>query len=608
MQRLTSSRRRRGLFGFGPALALALALATSAAACGDLASLDEGVCASDADCASGLRCHAGRWCVAVPTEGHGVVLRMAPPPGSSAVLEHFEASFGGATEALGQTWQLTKPAVVHGTVLRAGDALSASIPGRLIALAPGKSPGTALHYEATSYHAPKRFAGSEVASGFELRVQIGPEYQVSFWPDRDEIPPWYGTWKVSGPVDGWAVLLPSEASLLRVRGRLRRGAAAAVDCGAASGATLPTCADGCEGLESMRVLLRDAEGRVRSNRVVTDKDGAFELLVDPNAGTTHLSVLPGAEAGVAPRATLALPIDLEMMRKKAQQVLELGDLVVPSPGDVGEAPLVIADSDGLPVAGAEVRVTREIKAPLGCLPGPKGGLTAQPIFDSLRYEAVATTDVAGGVKVDFAYSPSAVRVTPPPSQRAASRHFPAVSLQAESQTLTLGERVKWSGRVVDFRQMPQFGATVRLERVVSKGPAKSAADVVTATDVEGAFAVYLDAGRYAVVVDPPAGGGLARALVKVIDVDAEHAPLGGDLVLPAPAVIDGRIVDQDGAPVAGVVVDVIAPQLSGLTVGAGDAMVQDALETDDTNVLGTTVSDIDGHFEVLVATGQVAAP
>jgi hypothetical protein len=175
-------------------------------------------------------------------------------------------------------------------------------------------------------------------------------------------------------------------------------------------------------------------------------------------------------------------------------------------------------------------------------------------------------------------------------------------------------RQAWSGRVIDFNQAPQAGASVRLEPVVTpsvgaKAGGKVGVGVVEVlTDDNGLFTVRLDPGRYAVIVDPPLGVGLARALMKVIDIDGEHEPLGGDLVLPAPAVIDGRVVDQYGLPVFGVLVDVIAPQLNGLVPTDRPGGQPDTFENGDNNVLGSTVSDVDGRFVVLVATGQVAAP
>jgi hypothetical protein len=549
---------------------LAAALLLSTASCGDAVSVRDGLCQTDADCASGLRCHAETWCVAVPTDGHDVVLRMAPPPGSSTVMEHFEASFGGAKAALGQTWQLTEPAVVRGTVLRAGDALSASIPGRLTAIAGGKTAGTTLHYEATSYHAPKRFEGSNSPAGFELRVQIGPEYQVAFWPERDEIPPWFGTWKVGGPVEGWSVLLPAESSLVRVRGRLRVGDAAPIDCAAATAPTLPACDGECEGLSDIRVMLRDPSGRVRSNRVVTNQEGAFELLIDSQAGSARLALFPNANAGVAPRATLSFAIDLDAMRKKSQLLLDLGDIVVAAKTKTADVKIVVRDEESLPVAGAEVRVRRDRPAAMGCLPGAKGGLTTQPIFDGLHYEVFTTTDIEGVADLHFFVGPADIAVTPTPHHSAASRLVAALPLNTAPAAVICAARQAWSGRVIDFNQAPQAGASVRLEPVVTpsvgaKAGGKVGVGVVEVlTDDNGLFTVRLDPGRYAVIVDPPLGVGLARALMKVIDIDGEHEPLGGDLVLPAPAVIDGRVVDQYGLPVFGVLVDVIAPQLNGL--------------------------------------------
>ncbi|MEY3012772.1 MAG: hypothetical protein RIT45_1507 [Pseudomonadota bacterium] len=601
-------------------LLLFATLLGAAVGCGDLNQSSPGQCLLDSECAPGLTCHAQRWCVTTPAEERDLVLRMAPVPGSGAVLEYFDGTIGGSAATLGQAWQLTEPAVVRGTVQRAGDALAASIPGRLLATAPSKVLGASLRYEAQSLNTLKFFDGATTPAGFELRMQIGPSYDVVFWPDSTTIPPYYSSWTVSGSADGWAVVLPAEASLIRVRGRLRQGSAASLSC-AAGAVGGPSCADGCSGLPGVAVQLEDAAGRIRSSRVVTDADGAFELRVDPNAGPVRLVLQPGAGSGTGPRGRLAQAIDLDLLRKQDKKQHDLGDLVVYDAAQLSARPVYVVDGAGAAVAGAQVSVRVELQSVLRCNPGNDDAKLV-PLFENLRVEWSGLTGADGSVAPSLPPGKAKVRVVPPMQHDVGATVAQFDAAAQADWTVPCPDRRLFVGTLVDITQTPIEQARVRLERLASEtaGDDTSSAIAWVETDAAGAFAVRADPGRYAVVVEPPEGSGLARAVLKVIEVAPEHDPVPQTLVLPAPSVLSGRVLDAEGNPAAQVLVDVFAQQVSSLVAlgggpGGGQGARQPgmsdgeaALLTFETHRLGSTTTGLDGRFEVLIVASQLVAP
>ncbi len=583
--------------------------AAAFAGCGDIVADDSGQCQSDDDCTIGLHCYAQRWCVAASAEPRDVVLRLSPPQGADAVLEYFDATLGGPHADLGQVWQLTEPAAVRGTITRAGDVLTPSIPGRLIAVAPGKVHGTTLRYDATSHSAPKVIDGSNVIAGFELKLQAGPNYEVAFWPDRPEIPAWFAGWKVGGTSDSWNIELPAESSLLRVRGKLLQGATTPPDCETMPIGALPTCAGTCTGMAGFRVALVDGKGRERSSRATTAADGSFEVLVDPGVGVVHLQ-FGGAEVGdglVSGR--LAAPIDLDLLRKKEQTALDLGDLIIALGAEVIDARLPIQDIAGEPVAGASVHVQRSLPSPLGCVDAGGGKRVAGPIFADLKLHAEDASDNAGKVSLRLPGGAYDVTVSPFPGHRAGSTSAQAQPLGAVNAAIVCPARRLLRGHVFNLQQRGLAGARVRFERIDDDPSDKSGMLLEVLADQDGAFEAWLDPGRFALVVDPPEGVGLARALLRVVEIQAEHDPVALELTMPAPMVLVGRVIDQAGKPVAGVSVDVLAGALTALPAGlapSGAPRGRSAHLAVETHQLGSTSTNEQGRFELLVATGQVA--
>ncbi len=154
--------------------------------------------------------------------------------------------------------------------------------------------------------------------------------------------------------------------------------------------------------------------------------------------------------------------------------------------------------------------------------------------------------------------------------------------------------------------------------------------IVSTTDGGGDYVAHLDVGRYAVVVEPPVGVGLAQALVDIVDVcqQQQSALKPGktstakvlDLKMPPPSVVVGQILDADQNPVSGVRVEIIAIGLDKLIKQADNKPPgtnndqekkpmpggEKAKLVQETHLLGTTISDDQGYYELLVSPGQLA--
>lgn len=572
-------------------LCVLIALSAASWGCGD-DPLVQGVCERDSDCQFGLTCYEGRLCVSTPQATRPVVLRLAPPPGQGMVVEHFDAIVGGKN-AVTKTWQLTRPAVVRGTVVRAMDTFNTSIPGKILATAPGKVAGTSLHYSATSYNTPRAFAGADTAHGFELLLQIGPSYNVTFWPDSDKIPPFYSEIKVGGDTKNWIVELPAEKDLVTIKGRLVSRPVGGAGCGSVA---YDKC-DGCKPLAGMRVVLIDAKSRVRSSRSVTDDTGEFEVRADPSGGPAFLRFEPTVGKLKLPFGRLKSAIDLPGLRKKDVSSVHVGDIDLGPQGATTKRTITVVDKAGVPVVGARVKVTAKLSSPLSCDAEPT------PLLSDLRLQMTAPTDLKGLTVVSLPNDEIAVQVMPTAGTHPASWQTTSAKLDSQGLTITCLERPVQRGHLTDYGQGDVAGA--RLTFVSLEHAKQPSVDVVT--DHLGHYEVPLDPGNWAVIVEPPIDSGLARDGSRTVSIVAGQEPLPLDVSLPAPTVMTGRVLDRTGLPLAGVLVDVMANQLESSSESSKKRTnLAKALLVMETHLLATAVTGADGRFEVLIETSQLA--
>lgn len=558
------------------------ALAVTGCAVADAAA---GACTVDADCVTGLKCYEGRFCVAATVAETPVVVRVSPPADSGFVVEQFNLTLTGASQNEMRKLVLTEPAVVHGTVTQKGNLLSASIPGTLLATAPGDVEGRQLSFQATSYSALKRFSGSEVPQGYELRVQKGHNYAVTFWPQSDQIPPHYSTLKAGDSIDQWNLTLPADSELKVLTGRVLGGEGKPV--------------------VGLSVWLRDGDGQAWSTRGKTDATGQYSFKVDPTAPPAHLVFGPDPASvdpsvTVLPAGEVAGPVEVTLVTGELPAI-QLADIPT-----MTESVLHVLGPDGQPVAGAAVHFTMKL-----------ADLPDEVTLARLGLTWSAVTDASGVVRLLVPPLVGDLQITPPPKSTAARQSWQGVKLAAGDSERQLGHRVKMSGVVHDYSSTPVANALVTWHEIEMEGDGDDGdGDEATFTvqpDALGQFTVWVDPGKYAVWVEPPPGSHLARVLARIDEVTADSSSTPWALVLPPPMVLAGDVLTPAGVPLYGVQVDVLAVKVQ-TPQGRGGGRTDSRLGRKpsgtvvlDSHLLGSGLTRADGQFEVLLAPGQVAA-
>jgi hypothetical protein len=563
--------------------AWALAVMSGSGACGVL-SVEEptasGMCAQDSDCAEGLRCYDQRLCVVRQSPAFAVQARLTPPSGSGKIVEQFalqlDAAMRGDTAAL----MLGEPALVRGTVKRAGSStLAASIPGTLVASAQSQD-GTALNFQVASFATLQSFAGSPTKQGFELRVQPGYTYTVVFRPEAAElIPPHTSNITVGGSIDNWKIELPSEDKLLRVRGRLLAGGVPLV---------------------GLRAFLIDDEGKLDSTRALVDGKGEFALWVDPAAKPGRLRFEPVDLGSALPQGETVGEIDIHKAALKGEP-LDLGDLDLGAIGPASAVTLTAA-AGGQPESGALVRVQRLLKAETQ---GVKAWI-----------EVHGHTDDEGRWSAELPPGPMVVSVIPE-VHSAAARWSAKVKGESGQLAIELGKRPVVMGQVLDYRQRPVAQATLRMRRVTTGAGEIMAgsttlgeAEIQGTTDAQGRFAMPADLGGWWLWVAPRPQDGLPRVLAAQVDLTAGSVPPQLAVVVPAPVLLVGRTLTAKGVGLAGVAVDILAQQALHPLIGsagakrAGMPLPGADIASSQNRLIGSATSGNGGVFEVLLAPPQ----
>lgn len=538
---------------------------------------DSGTCAVDGDCVGGLVCHDKRICVSGSVVETPVVLKLTPPPDSGLLSEQFAVTLTGnhgqATKLV-----LTPPAVVRGTVSQKGNTLARSIPGTLLANAPGLVDGADLRFDATSLATQKSDNGSALAYGYELRVQAGKTYDIAFWPQSEEIPPHYTNATWGGSLDVWDIELPATSEYLHITGRLT--------------------AEG-KGIANLRVALQDGAGRLCSTRATTDQTGTFALDVDPSAPTAVLAFEPADGKEVLPRGRLQPAIKLNHAG-----LVEMGDIDLGHLDEPVNVTVHLQTEGGVAEPMALVRIQHSLLDP-----------KADPArFSTLYVEVHGYANAQGDFSARLPAGAAQIVVQPGPKSVSARTTWQG-DLQGGTKALTCARRASVTGTVRDYAGRPVAATQVVLRRIddPNKGLTLIGADkslggdpTEIIADKAGEFAALADPGTYAVWALPPAGAGLARVLTRVAQVDAASNP-SWQLTLPPPALLLGSVLRPDGKPVPGVVLDILAAHLA---VAQGASGVVQAVSLPqalaDGHLLGSAVSDAKGRFEALVVPTQVA--
>lgn len=560
----------------------ALALVTTAlSGCGVLAVEEPtatGMCAQDSDCPASLKCYAQHICVAREGPPFAVQVRLTPANDSGKIVEQFDLKVAAQTQTEVVSLMLGEPALVRGTVKRAGAAtLAASIPGSLVATAKSKS-GATLRFQVASFATLQTFAGSPSKQGFELQVQPGYTYEVVFRPEAtDQIPPHTSSITVGGSIDNWKIELPGEEQLLQVRGRIVAGSAP---------------------LTGLRVFLVDEEGRLDSTRSLVDSKGEFVLLVDPAAKRGRLRFEPAEPGAPLPQGELAKWVEVHKVALKGE-VLDLGELDL-GPIDLAAAVTLTAlDADNKPESAALVRVQRQLfplTPALKAWTESHGYTNDQGLWTGLLPPGSATITVI------------------PEVHSTAARWAAKVKIDGEPVKVALGRRQMVQGQVLDYRQRPVKQAVLRMRRVttttgtlMSGSASLGEAEIQGQTDAQGRFSLPADLGGWWLWVVPRAQDGLPQLLAAELHIKADVMPPPLTITVPAPVLLVGRAVTAKGTGVMGVSVDVLAiSALKPVLGGRGGELPGRALPGADLNspqnrLLGRAMTDSSGQFEVLLA-------
>lgn len=614
----------------GPLLAAMIAMSWLLPGCGDEApKAADALCAADAACGEGLSCHALGVCVAPPHNEAPLLLRLQPAQDSGYVAEHFHTTVAQSASAPPK-WMLTEPAVLRGRVVRLDGSQvlgGGSVPGKLVAQTDTELAGVNLRYEARVSAALRVDDDSaSVPYAFALRVQPGYAYQVSFWPDAATLPPMHVTQTLGASKDNLELVLPADKTLVHIHGRLvsRGGVGECSTAGAGypdPRAPLPACeAPACHPLPGVRLGLVDADGRLRSTRVVTDEDGAFDVVADPSLAQGWLHLEPASDDPLLPYGKLAAPIDVA---KAAIEGVDraVGEVDVGAMSAAVQTSLIVRDAAGSPVAGAFVRVRRPLQPPPACdaegEPVGAGGEGHGETISGAFLEASGYTDLDG--KLGFAMSPgvATVGVLPPAGHAAGRWTATEVSIAGDALEVVCPTRQRLDGVLRDRHGEPLTVGTVRVRWLGHEGHDHVADDldlhVVDAVgapvDAQGRFSLSVDPGDYVAWYDPPAGAGLARTLLATPTVDAQMPPAAVEATIHAPSVLSGVVLDAAQQPLEEVVVDVLAIAPGSGAPGLDPHQLRNldapGLTVYDTHRLATGVTGAQGRFELLVSPPDV---
>lgn len=434
---------------------------------------------------------------------------------------------------------LRSTSLARGRVL--DEASGAGLPAQVVAVQQGGIPGRALVVTTTSDGPEGRFS---------LPLVADETYSLSFWPnDTRRAPAFYADFVASAggssSYDDNPVAFPDAESLRLLEGRVVAGEGSA---------TL--------GVEGVELRLLDGSRRV-SSLARTDSTGQWQLWLpeDVSARSLTLEARPTAENRLVPTVSQTLvPVDVS-----APVVLDLGALGAPVPFTG-----VVADVTGVPVVDAKLFIN-----------GSLGGGS---------FAATVLTDAAGRFDEELRPGRYELVVVGPTPGNAGLLAGYTVDLDVETSliALNLPLRVLMSGAVLDAAGAPVANATISLRRVGELGGEENPAleglgwTFTTVTDIDGSFSQYVDPGRYRVTIEPDSSTTRPRlsALLEVAEDSLVHR-----FTLPPSRVVAGRIVREDGQPVAGAAVSAYAP-----FVGEDSVSLE----------LGATQCKADGSFELLL--------
>lgn len=587
-------------------LALALAFAACASAGDDTRSTDafasqdaavppagkDQACASDADCPDGQTCSATAGACVSPLETPQVLsLAVDPLPGSGLVGDQFPFLTLQPPGTLDLS--VPSPVTLSGRVVQApsggrwagdggalpsqADAGAMPVAGRLVAVAAGRIPGTSFRSEADVADVDPV---SPDAPRFALSLLPNLSYRVTFIPGPgafQDLPP--HVFDLTAAADGsFDVVLPPDDAYVRLQGLVRAGDGPATPV---RGAWVSCSVGG------------DRVGTTGT----TDGEGLFQVVLPPGTGAVEVVVASGRDGTTIPTRSFRWDGGLGSLQNEyaaAGQFLTLDVGAVPP---VRQVSVQVIGGQGFDSPVPLARVVAQGTAGLG-------EATVTAITGS---DGVATLALLEGryvlTVVPPADAPWAASETSLDLLKELSKAF---LVRVGARPVVQGTVVRASdGTAVAGAQVAFLTdrATSDLSRGAELGSSREAAfDAVT--DAQGAFRVALDAGDYAVTVQPPTGSGLPRVAWPSLGVAADAT---WSLPVPEGALLRGTVRSgADGQPLSGATLRLFYPvsnESAGQTWSLDSTSFAEALQT-----VAVSRTAQDGTWDALVPLRDPGSP
>ncbi len=505
------------------------------------------ICSDDQDCEAGT-CQFG--ICAAPVDSQLSISLVLEPPAFRADLSALHVT--QLPVSLGSSlpdFALRAPTPVRGVVLfnatvdGVGSPVEAELRFRSVSGVDG------FEYEASTR--------SEFGTG-EYEIALPPgTYDVSIEPNRADVSRTTAFGVEIGLTEEFRPFnLPAPSQYAVISGVLEREA------------------NGTSYVANAKVFARSVDGRHESTVDITDETGAFIVLVPPTSSLYQFQVRATADSEWVPTAAFE-GIEVTEDWSGAPLRLALGELGEPIP-----ISLRIETPDGARVTDATINLRSDMDAREGRAdaPGMVSGRYERRL-DGPEIDADGNATVLvppGRTEIYAAALDGTLGIGVPVviSVRSGEISGEPVRVTVEQRHVVRGSVVgAENGEGVEDVVIEASLRTTDLLPLERYNVPSTAFGAATETGEGGGYGFQVQPGVWDIDVIPPAGSGYARTRV-VLDM-ARGVRSGFDIELPRSGVVQGRLLDDEDAPLAGATVRAFIPSEGGvLALGAA---VTDAL-------------------------------
>ena len=508
-------------------------------------------CSTTAECPASTVCRAPYGvCVTPEHNGSTVALSVSPPSKLAPALHLGQQTFSA---------QNTLDVSIRRTVEMTGFVKAGLnlVPATLVAVARDNViPGVSMRTQTTFKPGVGRGGQPEP---FRLLLYAGIAYRLTVTIDDGGATPPHHEDILFDATTGHDVALPDPESYVRFCGgvRVMQGG-------------MPT------GIKGVRVTAVQPESDDQCTSAVTNQNGSYELRC-PGGG--DLSVVhSGSEGGpLLPTFTVNFEEDAFEYQDNAK-CYGLPDVLIPAETTETEATVEVVDGSGAPVPGMTVTASTVFE----------GGVWHDAV---LRVEG--TTGADGRAVLAVLAGTYRVTVAPHPTDpwAVAVHDEPWDVALSPTKEVTLSSKVMLTTSVVDASGRPVVGAKVVATTSLVDEETKTTIgrEYVAETSEDGGFQLAVDPERdYDVEVIPTDESGLPRwwlsQPLKVLAGGAAPAAFK----LDPPSLIEGRVFDAQGTPVADTAIDVYT------------APASEKSEEGPPRLIGRGVSDAEGRYFLIL--------